>query len=376
MRRFRLMPKIAAAIVSATMIFSGAVPAFAENTSDKLPITGGTISFDKKIVYDTNAHVPNVTFSYTIGYGEADTSKGIYAGDDSARVEITTKPSVGTATFTPNTNKETENTNNHVEVNSAQNVAKQTVNVDLTGIKFKRTGIYRFTLQEDSVSKKGLTSDTDPRYLDVYVSKNTQTNKYSVNSVLERQDRTTNKAKGDSFESRYTTFPVTFAKNIAGNQADPNDEFKFTLNISNADNGTIYDVYKGNDLITTMQAKADGTASYTSETVKASDVLTIRGIAEGTNVAVTEDDTVNKTLGYKPSIGDNTGNTATPTFTTDQYGITLTINGLTKSSTAVITNTKEGTVPTGVIFAVAPFAIGAVAIAAFVILKVRKAVKQ
>lgn len=376
MKRFRFMPKLAAAIVSAAMIFSGAVPAFAENTSDKLPITGGTISFDKKIVYDTNAHVPNVTFSYTIGYGEADTSKGIYAGNDSTRVEITKDPSVGTATFTPDTNKATEIKNNNVKVTSAQNVAKQTVSIDLTGISFKRTGIYRFTLQEDSVSKKGLTSDTDPRYLDVYVLKNTQTNKYSVNSVLERQVRTNDTGKGDSFESKYTTFPVEFKKDIAGNQADPNDEFKFTLNISNADSGTIYDVYKGNDLITTMQAKADGTATYEVSNVKASDVLTIRGIAKDTTVAVTEDNTVNKTLGYKPSKGENTGDTANSTFTDDQNGITLTIDKLTQTSTAVITNTKGGIVPTGVIFAVAPFAIGAVAIAAFVILKVRKAVKQ
>lgn len=63
MKRFRFMPKLAAAIVSAAMIFSGAVPAFADDTTTTTHPNGGNLTLDSQIVKFNTKLTLNVTKS-------------------------------------------------------------------------------------------------------------------------------------------------------------------------------------------------------------------------------------------------------------------------------------------------------------------------
>lgn len=67
-------------------------PAFAANT----PVNGGTFNFNKYLVMDANANVPNATFDYTIssdGVTEVNGNPSVYKGIGN--------PSIGSAIFSP-----------------------------------------------------------------------------------------------------------------------------------------------------------------------------------------------------------------------------------------------------------------------------------
>lgn len=88
MKRFRFMPKLAAAIVSAAMIFSGAVPAFADGTTTNPNGGNLTVGEKKNHVYfdaivelqvekssnNVKTKVPNKKFTYTVSNGAEETN--------------------------------------------------------------------------------------------------------------------------------------------------------------------------------------------------------------------------------------------------------------------------------------------------------------
>lgn len=389
MKRFRFMPKLAAAIVSAAMIFSGAVPAFADNsnptndsTSTKLSIYGNVLKFKQKITLPTSAHVPSVTYKYTLTPVTSDLpagfNAGILAGTDSNKT--------ATVSFTPSTITDEDTQYNKTELESGKKSLNQDVSFSLSDVSFSAPGKYLYKLTSTASDVKGLNKDStnDPtdqsttdkndisdRYVVVYV-----TNENDGYHTAARMQKTTNaKDKEDSLLSDYSAYNFAVKKIISGNQASTTDKFDFTMTITNLSDGTKVDF---SDKTSATVEKGTITKSFK---LTSGSTFTAYGISKESNIVVKELGETNTKLGYTPLENlTATGDTQVAgkgNYSVDEkLNATATDASLQSNTEIQFTNTRSGTVPTGVIFAVAPFAIGAVAIAAFVILKVRKAAKQ
>ena len=64
--------KIPAIIIPAVLLMTSftAVPISADAAQKNTPVRGGETGFDKYLVMDEGANVPNVTFEYTFSSGE------------------------------------------------------------------------------------------------------------------------------------------------------------------------------------------------------------------------------------------------------------------------------------------------------------------
>ena len=170
--------KIAMAIMTATMIMS-AVPVCAADNS-YIGVAGESAKFDKYLVMDKEANVPNASFTYTIEPGTAKTYSvegkkfEVLAGvgtpsmtDEDTTIDgyqLVFKP-----TDTLNTTLQTGDQVKDFDANK-QGYAKKTSTVDFSGVTFTEPGIYRYVITETGTNQ-AVTNDTnDKRYLDVYVT--------------------------------------------------------------------------------------------------------------------------------------------------------------------------------------------------------------
>ena len=163
--------------------------------------------------------------------------------------------------------------------------------------------------------------------------------------------------KSQGFTNEYDTSDLTFRKEVKGNQASHDKYFEFTVKITGAVKGTVYnvditnaDATSGNNAatitantekanVTSLTVGADGTVTQKFYLQHGQEVK-IQGIAKDTKYDVTEN-----AEDYKP----------TPAGITNY---TDAVNG-TVASTDLKTsylNTRDGVIPTGVIMTVAPFA--------------------
>ena len=368
--------KIAMAIMTATMIMS-AVPVCAADNS-YIGVAGESAKFDKYLVMDKEANVPNASFTYTIEPGTAKTYSvegkkfEVLAGvgtpsmtDEDTTIDgyqLVFKP-----TDTLNTTLQTGEQVKDFDANK-QGYAKKTSTVDFSGVTFTEPGIYRYVITETGTNQ-AVTNDTnDKRYLDVYVTDDNGELKVS-GYILHATDsevgmgdsqgsdgkQTDNKSQG--FTNTYDTSNLTFKKEVSGNQASHDKYFEFTVEIKDAVPGTVYNVD-----ITGATATSGGNAATIAANANKANVtqltvgadgkvtqkfylqhgqyITIQGIAKDSTYTVTENKEDYKSEaavveGYK----DPTTGTVVSTDLNTSY-----------------LNTREGTIPTGVIMTVAPFA--------------------
>ena len=368
--------KIAMAIMTATMIMS-AVPVCAADNS-YIGVAGESAKFDKYLVMDKEANVPNASFTYTIEPGTAKTYSvegkkfEVLAGvgtpsmtDEDTTIDgyqLVFKP-----TDTLNTTLQTGDQVKDFDANK-QGYAKKTSTVDFSGVTFTEPGIYRYVITETGTNQ-AVTNDTnDKRYLDVYVTDDNGELKVS-GYILHATDsevgmgdsqgsdgkQTDNKSQG--FTNTYDTSTRTFKKEVSGNQASHDKYFEFTVEIKDAVPGTVYNVD-----ITGATATSGGNAATIAANANKANVtqltvgadgkvtqkfylqhgqyITIQGIAKYSTYTVTENKEDYKSEaavveGYK----DPTTGTVVSTDLNTSY-----------------LNTREGTIPTGVIMTVAPFA--------------------
>ena len=368
--------KIAMAIMTATMIMS-AVPVCAADNS-YIGVAGESAKFDKYLVMDKEANVPNASFTYTIEPGTAKTYSvegkkfEVLAGvgtpsmtDEDTTIDgyqLVFKP-----TDTLNTTLQTGDQVKDFDANK-QGYAKKTSTVDFSGVTFTEPGIYRYVITETGTNQ-AVTNDTnDKRYLDVYVTDDNGELKVS-GYILHATDsevgmgdsqgsdgkQTDNKSQG--FTNTYDTSNLTFKKEVSGNQASHDKYLEFTVEIKDAVPGTVYNVD-----ITGATATSGGNAATIAANANKANVtqltvgadgkvtqkfylqhgqyITIQGIAKDSTYTVTENKEDYKSEaavveGYK----DPTTGTVVSTDLNTSY-----------------LNTREGTIPTGVIMTVAPFA--------------------
>ena len=325
---------------------------------------------------DVDANVPNATFAFTVAPGTA-----IAATEN--RVAVLAgigTPTIADVTFAPTDSTTAGLPSDTDTATAGQKYATQTATVDFSGISFTEPGIYRYIVTETATTNQGVTNDeSETRTLDVYVTDNDgalEVSSYVLHTGTDAPAAGADKGSADvsntgdklgdksaGYTNTYDTSNLTFSKTVSGNQASRDKYFAFTVTISGAVAGTVYDVDLTkadvnisanpnaattviiNDVTQPTSLKADDNGTVTQTFyLQHGQEITIKGLAKGTEYAVTENPE-----DYKQTAPEN----ASGTIASDDV-------------TAAFTNTRSGVIPTGVLLTVAPFAaimaVGAVGI--------------
>ncbi len=456
----KITMKLSAMIGALTMAVSMfAAPAFAADpgyTYD--PVSGSTIHAEKYLVMDDEANVPNVAFQYSISAGQAIAGEyntdgtivklPVWAGDDASKVTGT--PTIGTAVFSAGQttfDEAQENENDDLKnkdgsavklkdevtlaADGSQKYARSKIEVDFSGVSFNEPGIYRYVITE---SREGVLkgSDTeasaddsivydedDTRILDVYVIDNNgalEVEGYVLHNTDEDgivlEDGTSQQpTKTDGFENIYLTEDLMLEKKISGNQASRDEYFEFTVTISNAIPGTVYDVVdtdedpnvqtfdrttklngintEAHENATELTVGADGSVTATFW-LQGDQSLKILGLAKGTSYSINENKGTMDSESYEVTAtiaGDtkySDGNGAEGSdITLDDASVSgdpayrMDDTYIQNDTTVTYTNKKVGIIPTGVTLAILPGAAAALAGAAgIVVLAAKKRKKE
>ena len=414
----RTIAKTGATMLTMAMLLNGTTVFAAAGTNYGAIIEGTkTTTFDKFLVMDSQANVPNATFSYTVTAGTAKAYDvpgkkfQVLAGVDADKITVAGVGEGAEANkivFKQGDGSDTHDTTKDAMVKdlaAGKKYALKTATLDLSAVQFTEPGVYRYIITEDGTNQ-AITNDADlTRVLDVYVEDastetgGTLTKKLTIagyvlhSNVDDEPDVAAGEdfgstgaytaTKSQGFTNNYDTSDLTLRKQVTGNQASRDKYFEFTLNIDKAQPNTKYDVVIDDADATsktnaaTISANA-GQTNVTSITTDASgkatqkfylqhgQQVTVQGIAKDTTYALTE----NKE-DYK-----STANTKdTPVVTTKTGTEAAPVDGTIVSTdlTTGYLNTRDGVIPTGVIMTVAPFAaVTLLGAAGMVTIKMRK----
>ena len=297
--------------------------------------------------------------------------------------------------------------------------AAKTFNVDFSGVTFTAPGVYRYMLTEDSSNK--LVPASGVLYFDVYVSRGSavstdaEYNNYKVTAVIahtsaELKINTVNGASVAETKTTYLpSFSVQQAMNLTvkhyslGNQASKTEQYKYTLTIRNATKGSTISYIRDDGSKGAITVKNNGLSTYdfylkdhqaitfinisgypgytieADETTMKSELLRTATKIEDYQLATNTSDTptLATTKAKVSSAGADTM-TTDDTTVADKENTAITVNGvladdstvsdttskyvvddayLTKDSTIVFSVYRQGTIPTGVILSVAPYAV-------------------
>lgn len=343
-----------------------------------------TTTFDKYLVMDASAEVPNASFTYAVSAGEAKTydTDGkkfeILAGVDADKV---TMAGVGTQTAGTiayaqgDAVSQEENASVKNYDHTTQKYAAKTATLDFSACRFTEPGVYRYIVTESGVNQ-GIVNDADlTRVIDVYVedaSDDTGKKLSIAGYVLHSNENDSpdvsmgedagsagsyGNAKSQGFTNVYETSDLIIRKEVTGNQASRDKYFEFTVTISDAVAGTRYpvsldhaDVTSGSNAatITANTGKTNPTELVVGEDgtvtqkfyLQHGQEIRILGLANATTYDVTEN-----AEDYK----------STPAGVADYTdAVKGSVDGEDLKTSYL--NTRNGVIPTGVVMAVAPFA--------------------
>lgn len=408
----RTIAKTGATMLTMAMLLNGTT-VFAATGANYGPNIEGTktTTFDKFLVMDSQANVPNATFTYAVTAGNAkaydvpgkkfqvlagvDADKITMAGvgEGAAANEIVFKQGDGSDTH------DTTKDSMVKGLTAGKKYALKTATLNFSNVLFTEPGVYRYIITEDGTNQ-AITNDADlTRVLDVYVENATETDSEKklkiAGYVLHASEDeiasgenfgttdTDPTGKSQGFTNSYDTSDLTLRKQVTGNQASRDKYFEFTLNIDNARPNTKYNVAiddadatsKTNASTITANAGKENVTSITTDAqgkatqkfyLQHGQQVTVQGIAKDTTYALTEN-----AEDYK-----STANTAaTPAVTIKADTDSAEVNGTiaSKDLTTGYLNTRAGVIPTGVIMTVAPFAaVTLLGAAGMVTIKMRK----
>ena len=414
----RTIAKTGATMLTMAMLLNGTTVFAATGTNYSAIIEGTkTTTFDKFLVMDNQANVPNATFTYSVAAGNAKAYDvagkkfQVLAGVDADKITMAgvgEGAAANSIVFKQGDGSDTHDTTKNAyvkELAAGKKYALKTATLDLSSVQFTEPGVYRYIITE-SGTNQAITNDADlTRVLDVYVNDastetdGTLTKKLTIAgyvlhsnendepdvSLGESFGSTGNytATKSQGFTNSYDTSDLTLRKQVTGNQASRDKYFEFTLNIDEARPNTKYNVViddadatsKTNASTITANAGKENVTSITTDAqgkatqkfyLQHGQQVTVQGIAKDTTYALTEN-----TEDYK-----STANTkATPVVITKADTEAAPVEG-TIASTDLTTgylNTRDGVIPTGVIMTVAPFAaVTLLGAAGMVTIKMRK----
>ncbi len=278
---------------------------------------------------------------------------------------------------------------------SDEKFAQKKIEIDFSGISFQEPGIYRYIITEAAAGTDqaaGVTNDTDStRVLDVVVEDSSEgsVNKLKIGNyilhdnvsdvpVKAAENTATIADKSSGFTNKYDAYDLVFSKTVKGNQGSKDKYFKFDVSISGAKGAEIAvsgqgtdfaaepekstsTTYSASDMKTAntkdedtdlegQQLKADADGNITATFyIKHGQKVTLQGIPAGAKYTVTEtqeDYTANVSVTETADPSDAAANS-------DKNGITDETTGIQGNTTAAFTNTREGTIPTGILSNVA-----------------------
>ena len=339
---------------------------------------GGSATFIKNLVVDSDANIPDVTFSYNIRRGTP-----VAATDTTIEILVseTGGGTLGTASYS---NADTANAipgiptdEDRTNPTEGKKYVQKTVSVSLPDTSFKKPGVYRYVIAETNGGKPGVTYDTTSRYLDVFVVADPTTNELSIDSYVLRNTATTigtdgayttdPGVKSDGYTNTVTQYDFQFSKAITGNQGDKNKLFTFTLNITNAIPGTYPVETTGvSSNVSSITIGSDGTYTGNIDLTDGS-VVRIVNLNKDAVCTVSED-----AEDYTPTYVIDNGSSVSGN---NSGQITL----ADADHSVAFTNTRNGIIPTGVLLTVAPFAIGLLlfgALAIFFIARKKKRAEE
>jgi len=341
------------------------------------PVSGTATSFDKYLIIDKDANVPAASFSFSIASGEAmaatENSMEVLAG-------VGTPVLSGAAVFTAGETAYSEvQSGDSLQLAANEKYAFKTIGIDFSSVSFDEPGIYRYVITETPLQEAGaFVQDTQPKYLDVYVTDNDgnlEVSSYVLHTsaaaplrnasggsedVAEALAAVSDKTTG--FINRYQTKDLTITKQVAGNQASKDKYFQYTLKIANAGAGTklIADVtshaeaaplnnaatvYTSEAMaqannVTELTCDADGSIEHVFY-LKHNQSVTIRQLPLGATYELSEvkEDYVSADLNQL-----NAEEYAANTGTIQDSALTIGFR-----------NTRNGVIPTGIITTVAPY---------------------
>lgn len=374
-----LVAILVVALAAPAMALSGSPK---DTTSDNPMLRDSTATVTKYIALDSaNAVVPNVTFSFSItpenptnSVNGWDTYEGVAGA------------SVGSVSFTAGETVHKGDANNKVDKDPNKYYASKTTEIDFSGVNFTKPGAYLYKLVENAITgtTAGFTKDNTEYYVTVYVeyaqlkdgsysntlsiaaivvTSNKDNLNYTANgsNVVGKVGGSDNKESGDSgitFCNEYSTRALTLAKIVTGNQGDHTKKFKFTINLANLtyggeDTEYTYSTKIGSQTRTgTITVGEDGTADLEVELAH-NDTFEIKGLPQGATYTITETDA--SASGYTTT---SSGATTNCSNVSTSDGKRVASGGpLSASANVIFTNHKEGTVPTGILLTVAPFAV-------------------
>lgn len=362
-----------------------AVPAFAANdtratanpsaTVTTKTVAGTKTTFDKYLVMKKNANVPNATFTYTIAVPSDTEMNSLPNPEDTNGTNLTVRKGIGAPTVSStefkagdqtfdsaqksrtNTGSKTydEKTADQVTLDKDHKYAKHTSTVDFSNVTFSEPGVYRYKITENDTTEKGITKDSTPRYLDVYVESDDNGALsikgyvfHTTNAVQPKGSKDESgkdvlgsnnpDGKNKGFENKYETIDLTLTKNVTGNQGFRDQYFKFHVDITDLDGGARLFLtdkdgnkpYKSIDTVAYEYDKETGTRKagqkrFFAQTGTFTDVTAAQGSdADMSGLALTANDS---------------GNASFDVYL--KHGESLKINGLTKDAKYTVKETSE-----------------------------------
>ena len=338
--------------------------------------------------------------------------------------------SIGTASFTStDTGSATAGAEKDGITNSTEKkYAKKTVAIDFSNANYSEPGVYRYIITETATA--GTTTAEAVRTVDVNVVDNNgalevgsyvmyygdpadftsanqnKTTVQDTNKKANTQDDPDTQADetitaGDKCDNYVNVWPAQnlyIGKSIVGNQASKDKYFRYTVALTNAGNATHISVagnYTTDELTSNVNGATTivdtdiptGETGYTNPATITTDAngaatvvfylqgnqyVKLMGLPENAGYTVTEDSYVTDgyvTTATKPAAGTDPAVSFTITDGNDTFTFINATTG-TIGTDDVLTgyiNTKQGTIPTGVILSVAPWAIAGVVILAGVV---------
>ena len=347
-------------------------------------------TFNKDLIIENEYNIPAVTFTFKIEAGDAvsptESTLPVYSGIDCNKISfspdtITTDESAGSLSYKAlDKNDATDIEADSITIitdssDSKHYIARKTMKLNFSEVKFTEPGIYRYKITETGDNSAVKNDTKNPKILDVYVEDDTDKSakKLKIAAFKLYNESALDANKTDSFQNQYPATGLTFGKEVTGNQGSKDKYFKYTLNITNAVAGTVFSVNLNradatisanpNDATkcissditqpTTITAGADGSVSQDFY-LQDGQYITVYGFVAGTGYSVTEDKedytstngitAANSSLNYDGTEGmDALSDGVSGTFAED---------ATTKKLIPVYTgytNDKTGTIPTGVI---------------------------
>ena len=376
----RNVSKILAIVMTLALVMSFAAVSAA--AVDYTATDGGETSFEKNLVVDSTAQIPNVEFEFTIAAGTpvaggADNALEIKAGPVTASA-----PTITTAQFT--SGMTTTAGTPADDTDTTKKFAVADVEIDLTGVTFTAPGVYRYVITEQANTLSGVTNDANAvRYLDLFVFPSEsdptelEVTTYSLRDTATNFERVPDQDNPGQYKYQYVTNPTVktsgytneletvdleFTKAITGNQADKNKQFKFTLNVTDANPG----VY-------TVEVSRDAVVKEDSNVTANEGVYTITVGADGTCTAyfyLADGDTVKVNdlpKGYSYSVTEDAEDYESTAANVPNYTDPYTGSDVQDDAATSYTNDRTGIIPTGVIIMIAPFVIGLLVFGAIIL---------